>query len=1009
MTTRLGINRIVCTAVLCFALFGILVSSASAGTYHVYQCHGNYGNVNSGWVWANNFNSAAGNPTPVEGCGPFFKLQVTGSNSGNHSHWKSPALPGSLGVKRVDFSFAGDNGGGATNGQAMLCNANAYTAGLYGQCGGQANVNLPQLSGWNGGWVGECATLANPTTRCKAFQFSMGTVSAYFGAFILRDLDFTIDDPVGAYAWQPHNGTLRNNNSVNTLWADGNYWNSGTKTVQVAAIDNDGGGVKNTKIFFDGASGAGSPDHNFNQSCDYVNWQPCATFATNMPGVDTTAFADGPHTATTRATDAGDNITDATVSFKVDNTKPDTPTAVDIVGTSQGWSSSNDFDVTWINATEEAETLTQSGVAHVKVNVEPTDPGSQVDPAAVTIPVGSTVSGIAATVNSISGLSLPAVGEWTLRLSVIDRAGNESPVGDGSGGSTDSDFTIGYDPTPPAAPSGYANGWISRDELANGYMQEWSLTRGPNEVAPICGFASSITDVPAQPGTTINVVGDVRETELPASLAEGNHWVNLRSVTCAGLASTGTEHVEAKVDRTDPTGQVSGVEDGQWYKDNQVVNLAGLDALSGMAGELDENLPAERGAYLAYSVNGTAETKIRGGNGSFTASGEGLKELSFSPVDLAGNRGTAKIVRFGIDATAPNGAFAAQDADRPTLLRAPVIDPTSGLNLASIEVRNQAGGEWITLPTSIADSSGQAVAGYPKRADVSARFPDTELPRGTYSVRLKSYDRAGNELVTSKRADGSEMTVTNPMRSGVALSAGLSKAVRTCKKKRSTKGMRGKKVQRNGKCFKRSRGKVIFTGTTQTLAVGFKRGAVVQGFLTDASYNGLSRQPIEVYAKTKAGAEQLIGTTSTRADGAYVFKIKPGMSRTIRVYFPGTETREDASTSVNLGTGAKITLKASTRNARTGTTVTFRGKVRSFDGSIPAAGKIVALQFYAGKKWRPAVGIVHTDSRGNYSVKYRFEGKGIKSRIVFRAFAPAEDNWSHTASGSKRITMKVNY
>lgn len=75
---------------------------------------------------------------------------------------------------------------------------------------------------------------------------------------------------------------------------------------------------------------------------------------------------------------------------------------------------------------------------------------------------------------------------------------------------------------------------------------------------------------------------------------------------------------------------------------------------------------------------------------------------------------------------------------------------------------------------------------------------------------------------------------------------------------------------------------------------------------------------------------------------------------------------------------------------------------------MPAAGKIVALQFYAGKKWRPAVGIVHSDSRGSFTVKYKFDGKKVKARIVFRAYAPAEDNWVHSASASRRITLKLN-
>ena len=139
-----------------------------------------------------------------------------------------------------------------------------------------------------------------------------------------------------------------------------------------------------------------------------------------------------------------------------------------------------------------------------------------------------------------------------------------------------------------------------------------------------------------------------------------------------------------------------------------------------------------------------------------------------------------------------------------------------------------------------------------------------------------------------------------------------------------------------------------------------------------------------------------------------MFKIRPGVSRTVRVYYPGTETRRDTSASVTLGTGAKLKLRVSKKHARTGQTVTFRGTVTSFDRVVPASGKIVALQFYAGKKWRPAVAIARTDSKGRFAVKYKFDGKRVKARIVFRVIAPAEDGWGHASSASKRITMKLN-
>lgn len=324
-------------------------------------------------------------------------------------------------------------------------------------------------------------------------------------------------------------------------------------------------------------------------------------------------------------------------------------------------------------------------------------------------------------------------------------------------------------------------------------------------------------------------------------------------------------------------------------------------------------------------------------------------------------------------------------------------DGVSGLESATIDVRRESGGDWIQLPTGLADLSGAAVAGYPKSGIASARFPDTKLPDGRYNVRVRTFDQAGNALVTDRDKNGRPLIVdSGSMRAYSGLSASLFKAKRTCKK------------QRGVKCVKRARGKVVFVGGNSRLTVGFKRGAVVQGFLVDSATRALARQPIEIYTTQKGKAEILAGVTSTKSDGSYVFKLRPGVSRGVRVHYPGTETRRDTSANVTLGTGANLKLRVSKRHARTGQTVVFRGTVTSFDGIVPASGKIVALQFYAGKKWRPAVAIARTDSKGRFAVKYKFDGARVKARIVFRVIAPSEDGWGHATSASRRITLNLN-
>lgn len=945
------------------AIFGINASSAIAGTYAASQCDGGTGaGLSPQFSAYQNGSWGFGNLCPSG-------VALAGNGLwGNFTSWRM-ITPAGLTIDSVTFGGQGNAGTTSTRPAlfAMLC----YDTGAP-TCSWGDYENLV---------VGPSQhTLVAPGS--VSFLYSMGSgccVQYASNAYTsIWNLGFILRDEIAPTAGG-HTGNLIVND-----------WNRGNKTGGTSSSDGQSG-VKNLLAVVD-SNPVGPGSSAYAPTCSSNQIVPCPTNpgAWN-PTIATQALADGSHTLRYVATDNGNNTASSTTyNFKVDNTQPDVPTNVQIPGLN-GWNSANDFDLTWTNATEDAETATKSGIAAVKVDVDPAIAGPT-NPAAMTIAVGTTVGGVSATRSSLSNLSVPGIGSYQLKLSVIDKAGNESPVGDGSNGAVDGVFSIGYDPNPPAAPQGQANGWISRAELAGGYVQQWTVVH-PQNAAPICGYAKSITPAPADPGTTMNLSGAVNSMVLPTNLTEGPHSVNLRSINCSCLASLTKESVDAPVDLTDPTGSITGVEDGQWYKDNQNVHLAGVDSLSGMA---PSTTFVPDGAYLSYTLNGGAEQLVAGGSGDFAVTGEGAKELSFAPVDFAGNKANAKVVRFGVDASDPTGGFNAPDPNRPTLLSAPVKDAVSGIALATIQVHNHAGGDWITLPTSIADTAGNAVSGYPKDANVSARFPDTQLPIGTYKVRLTGVDRAGNTLSTSRRTDGSEMTLTNPMREAVVLSAGLSKAKRTCQKKKGVM------------CVKEFRGKVVFSSTYQSLSVGFKRGAVVQGFLTTSLQGRLARQPVEIYAKAKGKAEVLLGTTSTRFDGSYVFKIMPGVSRTIRVYYPGTELREDASATVQLGTAAKLTMRISKRHARTGQTVTFFGKVRSFDGSIPAAGKIVALQFYAGKKWRPAVAIAHTDSKGNFKVKYKFDGAKVKARIVFRVIAPTEDGWVHATSASRRIILRLN-
>ena len=881
--------------------------------------------------------------------------------------------------------------------------ADVWSAGYAGQCIGAVLPTPDQTNFGTRSWTTELLSCSS----CGGYQMSAKS-GASSGYMAIAGTTATIADTIA-----PSVGTTLGNHGISQ-----GYWLRGTVGVGASAADT-GGGISGMAFV---------PNSDITQirttapSCNYTLLNPCSTSHNWTGTFDTTDVEDGTQTGRYTATDPGSNTAStASFTFKVDNTKPTTPNTIEPeTNGDNGWTSNNLVGATWTNGEEVDETTHQSGIAQVIVDVNPTT-GSQADPAPITVPVGGSASGISATTSSISGIALPAAGEWTLRLQLVDRAGNVSDVGDGSGSSADSDVSVGYDPTPPAAPAAFANAWISRDELAAGFDQEFSYNALPGNISPVCGFAGAIDkDISGMAGSSINVPGggSVRSWRLPGTLDEDTHYVHLRAVSCAGVASPTTETVAAPVDRTDPVGTIAGVENGKWYKNGQLAELRANDVLSGMAPAPPVDSDSRNGAYLSYSVNGegpAVNLAPRGDSTSIPITSEGQKELRFSPVDLAGNKAAARVATFGIDATNPNGYIDRPDSARPTLLSAKLTDAPSGVSYAIFSVRPVGGSDadWIQLPTSLAGADGNVVGYAVSNGNATARFPDTTLGPGTYDVRVQAFDQAGNPLATQRYQDGSLARVENPMRAASGVSVKLFKALRECKRGKNGKmkcTIRKCTKKTKGTCYMVLKGKVVLQGGSTTVTSAYNRGAIATGVLTDSRGAALKNTNLSVSTATRVGGKAAeVGTATTDANGIWAIRVPAGVNRAVKATYEGTETRRPSTSAGTLNTQAKLKLRVNKKRAKTGQTITFSGKVTPYDANYPSGGKIVALQFFAAKKWRPAVGVGHTDRKGNFKIKYKFDGRKVKAKIIFRVVAPSEDAWGHAFSASKPVSIKLNY
>lgn len=187
-------------------------------------------------------------------------------------------------------------------------------------------------------------------------------------------------------------------NQAGSLWTDA--WRSGTQTVTFDASDNTG--ISSNAVTIDGGNRSES-DH----VCDATLAVPCpqggATF-----NVNTAAVADGPHTLTAQTTDAAGNTTTAIQAVRIDNHAPGAPQGLTVDG-GEGWRSTNSFTLRWTDPVQDAAPIAATDW--------------QMCPAsgAGACKTGS-VSG--ADLTSVPQLSVPSEGDWTIKLWLVDAAGN---------------------------------------------------------------------------------------------------------------------------------------------------------------------------------------------------------------------------------------------------------------------------------------------------------------------------------------------------------------------------------------------------------------------------------------------------------------------------------------------------------------------------------------------------------------------------------------------------------
>jgi hypothetical protein len=364
----------------------------------------------------------------------------------------------------------------------------------------------------------------------------------------------------------------------------------------------------------------------------------------------------------------------------------------------------------------------------------------------------------------------------------------------------------------------------------------------------------------------------------------------------------------------------------------------------------------------------------------------GAYSLSVWLRDEAGNEAPSATatVPLRFDDVPPGVAFdpASEGDVAPDQIRAQVTDAHSGPAGGEIEYRRLDGQQWTELPAKF--QAGDAGSGH-----LIARLPG-DLGPGTYVFRADAVDGAGNAASTSRRADGTQMTVRKTAREAAA-------AVKRAEPA-------GGKTRIFARLHWRSR-----RGTE--LTVPFRAGARLGGRLLDADGAGLAGRTLRIVSRPSRGAlrRARVDSVATGSHGGFRLGLTAGTSRRIAVSFPGEAKLDGASRApLTLRVRAGIELRVAPVSLSTGQAVHFAGRVRTLGAPLPRRGKLVAIQYYesAARHWRPVL-VTRSDHGGGFHAGYRFRYISGSARIRLRAVALAEDRWPYAPGASRPVTVRV--
>ncbi len=193
-------------------------------------------------------------------------------------------------------------------------------------------------------------------------------------------------------------------------------------------------------------------------------------------------------------------------------------------------------------------------------------------------------------------------------------------------------------------------------------------------------------------------------------------------------------------------------------------------------------------------------------------------------------------------------------------------------------------------------------------------------------------------------------------------------------------------------------------GKARSRTVSYGKAATLSGQVLAPSGAAAAGVHVSILEGTGSALVEVGGTT-TGANGGFVFRVPPGVNRTLRAGYRASadDVALACSGTVSLHTRAGVTINASPRHVRAGRTARFYGRVKG--AGLPPRGKLVDLQAFEAHKWR-TFKTVRTNASGRYSARYRFRVNATRS-FRFRARARREARFPYVLGSSRTTSVRV--